>query len=221
MPQEFKIKNGLIVDRGGATITGSIIATGGITGSLLGTATNALTASYLNVGPYTETFGGNLDVVEGYEVYAYNSTTSLNTMYATPSTVFSPTGKNFWVDIAVQTSDGASGDLTIKLFASANRVSQNVLLGTYTITSAAPRTVYKMQRTFFTAAITTYEGNDTSYFVCGANPTTSSNSDGLTIAYDFNNFIGFRSVQYPYLIVAVQPANQYVYRLGPSRITYN
>ena len=51
MANEFKVKNGLIVDLGGATITGSVIATGGFTGSLQGTAswaTNALTASFLS-----------------------------------------------------------------------------------------------------------------------------------------------------------------------------
>jgi len=51
MANEFKVKNGLIVDQGGATITGSVIATGGFTGSLQGTsswATNALTASFLS-----------------------------------------------------------------------------------------------------------------------------------------------------------------------------
>jgi len=51
MPQEFKVKNGLIVDQGGATITGSVIATGGFTGSLQGTsswATNVVSASGVN-----------------------------------------------------------------------------------------------------------------------------------------------------------------------------
>ena len=51
MPNEFKVKNGLIEDQGGATITGSVIATGGFTGSLQGTsswATNALTASFIS-----------------------------------------------------------------------------------------------------------------------------------------------------------------------------
>ena len=46
MPQEFKVKNGLIVDQGGATITGSVIATGGFTGSLQGTASFATTSSF-------------------------------------------------------------------------------------------------------------------------------------------------------------------------------
>jgi hypothetical protein len=48
MPNEFKVKNGLIVDQGGATITGSVIATSGFTGSLQGTAswaTNVVSAS--------------------------------------------------------------------------------------------------------------------------------------------------------------------------------
>jgi len=46
MPNEFKIKNGLIVDSGGATVTGSLNVTAGITGSLLGTASFATTASF-------------------------------------------------------------------------------------------------------------------------------------------------------------------------------
>ena len=60
MPQEFKVKNGLIVDQGGATITGSVIATGGFTGSLQGTASNALTASFIDTAS-TNAFvqGGN------------------------------------------------------------------------------------------------------------------------------------------------------------------
>jgi hypothetical protein len=63
MPNEFKVKNGLIIDQGGATITGSVIATGGFTGSLQGTsswATNALTASFINTAS-TNAFvqGGN------------------------------------------------------------------------------------------------------------------------------------------------------------------
>ncbi|MFY7884514.1 MAG: hypothetical protein ACOVOV_06690, partial [Dolichospermum sp.] len=60
MPQEFKVKNGLIVDQGGATITGSVIATGGFTGSLQGTASNALTASFITTAS-TNAFvqGGN------------------------------------------------------------------------------------------------------------------------------------------------------------------
>ena len=46
MPNEFKVKNGLIVDQGGAIITGSLIAPN-ITGSLLGTSSYALVAQTL------------------------------------------------------------------------------------------------------------------------------------------------------------------------------
>ena len=49
MPNEFKVKNGLIVDLGGANITGSVIATGGFTGSLLGTD-RGLTTLYQLLG---------------------------------------------------------------------------------------------------------------------------------------------------------------------------
>jgi len=43
---EFIIKNGLIVNGGTSTITGSLIITNGVTGSLQGTASYALSASY-------------------------------------------------------------------------------------------------------------------------------------------------------------------------------
>jgi hypothetical protein len=56
MPQEFKVKNGLIVDQGGATITGSVIATGGFTGSLQGTASYAIQALSASFAPQTPTF---------------------------------------------------------------------------------------------------------------------------------------------------------------------
>ncbi len=60
MPNEFKIKNGLVVEQGPSQITGSLLISGsttitgslsvteGITGSLEGTASFASTASYVN-----------------------------------------------------------------------------------------------------------------------------------------------------------------------------
>lgn len=63
---EFKIKNGLVVDLGGAqitgstNITGSLTVTGGITGSLLGTASFASTSSFIDVsGSNVFVQGGN------------------------------------------------------------------------------------------------------------------------------------------------------------------
>ena len=61
MANEFKVKNGLIVDQGGATITGSVIATGGFTGSLFGTAsyaTQALSSSYALTASFALNGGG-------------------------------------------------------------------------------------------------------------------------------------------------------------------
>ena len=47
MPNEFKVKNGLIVDQGGATITGSVTATGSI--FFIGSNTNIVsTSSYIS-----------------------------------------------------------------------------------------------------------------------------------------------------------------------------
>jgi hypothetical protein len=46
MPNEFVVKNGFI-SQNSSTVTGSLIVTGGITGSLFGTASWAITASHL------------------------------------------------------------------------------------------------------------------------------------------------------------------------------
>ena len=58
MPQEFKVKNGLIVDQGGATITGSVTATSGFTGSLFGTASFALAVAGGGGGGVTHIIAG-------------------------------------------------------------------------------------------------------------------------------------------------------------------
>jgi hypothetical protein len=81
MPQEFKIKNGLIVDQGGATITGSVIATGGFTGSLQGTAswaTNALTASAAGTNRQIQYNNGG--VLAATSSLTFNSGTGLLTV---------------------------------------------------------------------------------------------------------------------------------------------
>ena len=55
MPNEFKIRNGLVVEGGSTIITGSLTATGGITGSLLGTASFASTASFVTSASFATT----------------------------------------------------------------------------------------------------------------------------------------------------------------------
>lgn len=67
MPNEFKIRNGLVVEGGSTTITGSLIVTGGITGSLSGTfpftGSANITGSLDVIGPVNIT--GSLSVTGG------------------------------------------------------------------------------------------------------------------------------------------------------------
>ena len=55
MPNEFKIRNGLVVEGGSTIVTGSLNVTGGITGSLLGTASFANTASFVTSASFATT----------------------------------------------------------------------------------------------------------------------------------------------------------------------
>jgi len=175
-------------------------------------------------GPTTLTFGGNLSFQVGSESYAYNTATALTRVYVTPTPVFATVGRNFWIDISIQTGNYAgppysTSNFSVKLYASANGVTLNTLLGTYTVPVTAANTVYKMQRTFFTGSILDSEGGD-EYFVFGVDAATSLNSDSLISSFTYVNSIGAFGVSYPYLVVAVQAGAANVYRLGPSRITY-
>jgi hypothetical protein len=98
MANEFKVKNGLIVDQGGATITGSVTATAGFTGSLQGTgswansssyAVTAATASYLSTLNQNLTFNGNL-TLNGTASIQY-----LNVQYETASVIYSSGSNQF------------------------------------------------------------------------------------------------------------------------------
>jgi hypothetical protein len=95
MPQEFKVKNGLIVDQGGAIITGSVTATSGFTGSLFGTAsfatnggvTQLLAGSNISLSPTTgvgqvtissTAGGGGFNTATGSYGSFYDTTTQTN-----------------------------------------------------------------------------------------------------------------------------------------------
>jgi len=62
MANEFKVKNGLIIDQGGAIITGSVTATSGFTGSLQGTASFALAVAGGGGGGSTFPFTGSAQI---------------------------------------------------------------------------------------------------------------------------------------------------------------
>ena len=127
-------------------IVKKIVAGTGVTISPTTGVGNVTINAAVPTGPTTLAFGGNLFYVEGGEQYAYNTVTTLSTVYSTPAPVFSPIGKNFWLDLSIQTGSYAglpygTSSFTVKLFASANGISQNVLLGTYTVATTAANTV--------------------------------------------------------------------------------
>ena len=71
MANEFKVKNGLIVDQDGAIITGSVVATGGFTGSFSGSFTGLInSASYAATA--SNVIGGSTDYIP-----LWNSNTTL------------------------------------------------------------------------------------------------------------------------------------------------
>jgi hypothetical protein len=205
-------------------IVKKIVAGTGVTISPTTGVGNVTINAAVPTGPTTLTFGGNLNFQVGSESYAYNTATALTQVYSTPTPVFATVGRNFWIDISIQTGNYAgppysTSNFSVKLYASVNGITLNTLLGTYTVPVTAANTVYKMQRTFFTGSIIDSEGGD-EYYVFGVDATTSLNSDSLISSFNYVNSIGAFGVSYPYLVVAVQAGASNVYRLGPSRITY-
>ena len=78
MANEFKVKNGLVVD-GATTITGSVVATTGFTGSLSGTASYATYALNVNIDTSSlATTGSNTfigaEIISGSSIVTGSST---------------------------------------------------------------------------------------------------------------------------------------------------
>lgn len=135
MPFEFRVKNGLIVETGGASITGSVNALNGLTGSLLGTASwanNAQTASvapqYLLTSSYltdSASFNSRINIGSA----ALNGLTAKTASYAT-------TGSNTF--IGRQTISGSviiSGSLGLILTGSLSSSDSAVFVGSVTAAS--------------------------------------------------------------------------------------
>lgn len=72
MPNEFVVKNGFI-SQNSSTVTGSLIVTGGITGSLLGTASFASNAPRI-IKKENITFASSSWVSQSLYVYTYTDT---------------------------------------------------------------------------------------------------------------------------------------------------
>jgi hypothetical protein len=215
----INLTDSLVFNTGSQAITGSLTVTGGITGSLFGTAA---TASYLSTGPYTETFGGALQFTAGSDIYAFGGMPTSTRVINKP--IFTTSLKNCWVEASIFTngSYGIGHNITLQFYASANGNSRDVLLGTYNIPTSAGSTLYKIQRSFWMSSGFDGETGETYYNVAGYNTTTSSISDPLTPAPVVFSNIGINTIAYPYLALSVSAsvANNYSFIYGPGRITY-
>jgi hypothetical protein len=220
----------------GQAITGSLIITNGITGSLQGTAswainatnaTTAATASYIN-GTNTTTYGaiGNN--------YVYPSTASF-VRYILP--VFN--GYNqCTVEMAIakyRDYVGAVVPIVVKLYASQDSVSSvsaaDVLIATYSASlpdhTNPDQVIQRFKRTFYLDGRDEGEEQITEYHILSANPTASILSDdSIQTAQDqyISNY-GTGVFAYKNLkIVGQTPLGVNIYSrlfsLGPVRVTY-
>jgi hypothetical protein len=209
----------------GLTVTGSLKAAS-ITGSLQGTATNALTASYVP-GTIVKTYGsyptGDMRwLTTGSYIYMNNIPAFLGS-YCT-------------LDLTIHTYYGIVSPVQIKLYASTNTSSSVVgdtLIGTYSasIGSTNPNNqqVYKLKRTFYTWSGGDSEQGLYEYYIAGANPTASLLSDeSVTDMYNTLASTWYDPATGPipaYLKITHQTTNAGIYNssfeLGVARITYN
>lgn len=204
-------------------IVKKIVAGTGITISPT-TGVGNVTINASATGPTTLTFGGTFSYTVGSEPSAFNAITTLTQIYTVPGPVLASVGRNYWFDISIQTGNYAgppypTSNFTVSIYASTNGLALSQLLGTYTVPVTTANTVYKMQRTFFTGSTYDVDAGSETFYVYGLNPSTNSNSDGLTSAFVYTS-IGTNSIQYPYIVIAAQAGATGIYRLGPSRITY-
>jgi len=88
---EFKIKNGLIVDQGGAVITGSLNVTQGITGSLLGTSSYATVAQTLLGSVVSASYAATASMLLGSVVSASYALVAQNVLGSITSASYSAT----------------------------------------------------------------------------------------------------------------------------------
>jgi len=215
----INITDSLVFNTGSQAITGSLTVTGGITGSLQGTAA---TASYVTPGLYIPsilTFGGVLSQTVGEDGWVGAGRTTLF------SHNIINVDRNYWLDLSIITSGYAPGAIIASaLYASSNGTTLDTLLATYNFTSSA-NTKYHIERTFFTSNFNDTETGTTTYYIRGLAGNTNANSDRLISSYTGESQIGYYGVsapviQYPYMIFQVSCSVALSCALGPSTITY-
>jgi hypothetical protein len=221
----INITDSLVFNTGSQAITGSLTVTGGITGSLQGTATTAATASYI-AGTIVKTVGYYRTLSDDFNW----QTTASNVSLVFPIETFQP---YYSIDLAIQTWDGGPYPVVVKLYASTTNTysqpfiatSNDVLIATYSASiggSPSKRSVYRLKRSFYHVGYGD-ESDNTTYYIVGANPTASMLSDELNTE-QYETYIGTNAIQYPYLRVAGQTNAgsfySYTYAFGPLRVTY-
>jgi len=111
MPNEFVARNGLI-SQNNSVVTGSLVVTQGITGSLAGTASNAISSSFASTASLAPAYVLNSTTASMLQPYVLTSSTASMTVssssFATTASFISPT--------FISASAAASGFASVKLY---------------------------------------------------------------------------------------------------------
>jgi len=164
MANEFKVKNGLIVD-GATTITGSVTATTGFTGSLAGTASYALYALNVNINTSSlattgsNTFKGAQTFQDNVTIQGTASIAYLSVTYESASVIYS-SGSNQLGDATNDTqliigTTSISGSLNVTGSAGFTAGITGSLLGTASYASQANSASYSNTATSASYATST------------------------------------------------------------------
>lgn len=164
MANEFKVKNGLIVN-GATTITGSVTATTGFTGSLAGTASYALYALNVNINTSSlattgsNTFKGAQTFQDNVTIQGTASIAYLSVTYESASVIYS-SGSNQLGDATNDTqliigTTSISGSLNVTGSAGFTAGITGSLLGTASYASQANSASYSNTATSASYATST------------------------------------------------------------------
>ena len=186
MANEFKVKNGLIVD-GATTITGSVTATTGFTGSLAGTASYALYALNVNINTSSlattgsNTFKGAQTFQDNVTIQGTASIAYLSVTYESASVIYS-TGSNQFGDATndTQTIIGTttvSGSLSVTGSAGFTAGITGSLLGTASYASQANSASYSNTATSASYATST---TSASYALVATSATSATSASYAT-----------------------------------------
>jgi hypothetical protein len=196
MANEFVAKNGLISQKN-STITGSLIVTNGITGSLFGTsswALNSITASFIENAQ-----------TASYVLNAVSSSYALTASYVAGASSFPFTGSAL-----ITGSLGVTGSLTATQIGAGAAPSGSVRLDVRASSSAATDTVFRVRNSADTANLIEIAGNNTMTFLSTTGKAIFSSSGSganLSMRRDFSSeeMIKINAGDFPF--IEVKPIN--------------